>query len=83
MGFVILKDQRERVRTSVGFVILKDQRDCDLVLYTVWLIRYVSSILSIDIRYYHDIFRTIHQIGLKPTEICDVEWLFPGVNFMI
>ncbi len=46
-------------------------------------IRYVSLILSIDIRMYHNIFRTIHQIGLKPTEICDVEWSFPGVNFMI
>ncbi len=60
-------------------------RLCHIVLYTVWLIRYdmyprySQSIFGM----YHDIFRTIHQIGLKPTEICDVEWSFPGVNFMI
>ncbi len=46
-------------------------------------IRYVSSILSIDIRYVSRYFPHYHQIGLKPTEICDVERSFPGVNFMI
>ncbi len=56
-----------------------------LVLYIVWLIRYdmyhryFQSIFGM----YHDIFHTIHQIGLKPTEICDVERSFPDVNFMI
>ncbi len=46
-------------------------------------IQYVSSILSIDIRYVSQYFPHYHQIGLKPTEICDVEQTFPGINFMI
>ncbi len=46
-------------------------------------IRYVSSILSINIRYVSRYFLHYRQISLKPTEICDFERSFPGGNFMI
>ncbi len=47
------------------------------------LIQYVSSILSIDIQYASQYVLHYHQIGLKPTEICDIEWSFPCGNVMI
>ncbi len=43
-------------------------------------IRYVSSILSINIRYVSQYFLHYRQIGLKPTEICDVERSFYDIN---
>ncbi len=46
-------------------------------------IQYVSSILSINIRYVSRYFLHYCQIGLKTTKICDVERSFPGGNFMI
>ncbi len=39
-------------------------------------IRYVSSILSIDIQYVSRYFLHYCQIGLEPTAICDVERSF-------
>ncbi len=41
--------------------------------------RYFQSIFGM----YHYIFRTIHQIGLKPTEISNVELSFPCSNYII
>ncbi len=47
-------------------------------------IRYVSSILLIDIRYVSTIFYILSlNSSIQPPEICDVEWSFPCVNFVV
>ncbi len=47
-------------------------------------IRYVSSILLINIRYVSTVFSILSSNrSIQPTEIWDVEWSFPCVNFVV
>ncbi len=47
-------------------------------------IRYVSSILSVNIQYVSMIFSILSSNrSIQTTEICDVEQSFPCVNFVV